>query len=522
MAERASPPWGAFLDSPTVRVALTCGLTALALGLRLYRLGHEPLWFDEAYTAITAKKSLGEILVLLRRETSAPLYYVLLHGWEGLVGDGDARLRLLSAVTGAAVVPLLSLVGTRMFSPTAGAIAAAFAAVGPLHVHFSQELRMYALVPVVALGVLYGFARLARAPDAVGVALLAGALIAGLYLHYFTAFLVPLAACALLSAQRPRAIVATTVALALAGLAFAPWLATLVGQVGSTEATYWIANFWKSRSLWIAVPWSLVVLGPGGFYPPLWFKLQSSSAAGAVSLLVALVIVGAAVVHVAKTRGDARMPWLLTVGAVLVPLVIAVVVSVVRAPIYVVGRYDMIAWTPYLLLAGAVLARWRLAFALPVIALWIGLSFATLVPHYTTDRPLRVPADRGPWLADLIAKRATPDDLVLFTASTRTTPEHYLGGAAERLRMVSYPLGTDDHLGWIDLRIASDEAFAQDAARRMAEWITRLDAPPRQIWLVAPFAAGNRPLFEALGGLGYAFDQAALDRNLMLFTQRAR
>lgn len=508
-------------DARGLHLAILLAVTTLAVGLRVYRLDHDPLWFDEAYTALTARKSIGDIVRLLRTEVSAPLYYVLLHAWEQMVGDSDLRLRLLSALTGAAIVPAIYLVGSRMFSPAVGLIAAALAAVGPLHVHYSQELRMYGLLPSVALGVLYGFQRLTRAPDGLGVAVVAVAMAAGLYLHYYVLFLFPLAGIVLLSPVRSRALVHATVALGLAGLAFAPWMATLLGQAGPTHATDWIAGWWTNRSLWSAIPWSLAVLGPGAVFPPGWFKLGSSTVAGGISLVFAVLVLGRAAWDAAHARGEARAALLLTLAAVVVPLALALCVSLVRSPIYVVGRYDIIAWAPYVLLAGAVFARLPVLVAAPAVALWLVLSGVTLVPHFTTDRSLIVAANGGFLFADRLGRRAAPDDLVIFAASSRPTTEYYLGTWGERLRMVSYPLGTDDHLGWIDLRVANDEAFAADEARRMATWIADLQPRPRHIWLVVPYAAGNLPLVEAIGALGYAPDPARSAEQILSFVDRS-
>ncbi|MEO6029070.1 MAG: glycosyltransferase family 39 protein [Candidatus Binatia bacterium] len=498
---------GRRIEAPTLRVAILAGLTALGLGLRLYRLGHDPLWFDEAYTALTAQKSVGEILRLLRTEVSAPLYYLMLHWWEPVAGDSDFALRLLSALTAAAVVPMIYLVAAGLFSPTAGLIAAALATVGPLHVHYSQELRMYGMVPLAALGVLHGFAKLVRAPDWRGVAILAVALTAGLYLHYFVLFLLPLAASVALSPRPARSAMLTALALGIAGLAFLPWIGTLLGQAGPNHATDWIAAWWKAKSLWIAIPWSLMVLGPGAEYPPGWFKLGSMGLAGDVSFALAVALLGSAAFFAVTARRDARISWLLALGAVIVPLAVALAVSVLRSPIYVVGRYDIIAWAPYVILAGAVLARLPVLIALPALALWIVLSCVTLVPHLTTDRPIRVAADRGAMLADMIGRRAVAGDVVIFSASTRPVTEHYLGAYAARLRLISYPLGTDDHLGWIDLRIATDETFASNEAQRMSTWLTTLTPPPTRLWIVEPTSMGNRPLLEALKQLGYTPDQ---------------
>ena len=92
-------------------------LFAVALILRLYRSDLEPLWFDEAYTALQTSKPVREILHLLRDEAGAPLYYVLLRAWTVVFGDGEWALRLPSALAGAAAAPLLYRVGSVMVSP---------------------------------------------------------------------------------------------------------------------------------------------------------------------------------------------------------------------------------------------------------------------------------------------------------------------------------------------------------------------------------------------------------------------
>ena len=134
------------------------------------------------------------------------------------------------------------------------------------------------------------------------------------------------------------------------------------------------------------------------------------------------------------------------------------------------------------------------------------MSCMTLVPHLTTDRPIRVAADRGAMLADMIGRRAVAGDVVIFSASTRPVTEHYLGTYAARLVLMSYPLGTDDHLGWIDLRIATDETFASNEAQRLSTRLTTLTPKPPRLWLVEPTSMGNRPLLEALKTLGYIPD----------------
>lgn len=505
--------------SRRTRIALVAVLSALGLALRLYGLGHEPLWFDEAYTALTAQRPIADILRLLQTEANAPLYYLLLHGWAALAGDTDAHLRLLSALTGAAVVPALYLVGAALFTPAAGIVAALLGAVGPLHVHYSQELRMYGLVPLPALGTLYGFHRLVRNPDGRGCVILAASLTAGLYLHYFFLFLCPLAGATIWSPTPRRTFAYTATALGLAGVAFLPWLTTLLRQAGPTHTLDWIPAWWANgRSLWTAVPWSLEVFGPAAFYPPTWFKLGSSVLGGTLSLACALAVIGTAAVAIARGRDRAmRSALLLTLLATVLPLLGALLLSLVRAPVYVVARYDMIAWAPYCLLVAAVVARLPTAPAAAALALWVGLAAVTLVPYFTGTRPILAAANFGHVLADMLGHRAQAGDLVVFTASTRPTTEYYLGTWGRRLRMVSHPLGTDDHLGWIDLRIARDPAFAEDEARRTAAWIAALPAPPGHIWLVEPVTPGSAPVVGAIERLGYVVDQSRSDAHIVGF-----
>ena len=503
--------------SRATRIALVGACTAVALALRLYRLGHDPLWFDEAYTALTARRPLGDILRLLRTEANAPLYYVLLHGWSAVAGGSDAGLRLLSALTGAAVVPAMYGVGAALFGPATGIVAAALAAVVPLDVHYSRELRMYGLVPPLALGTLYGFDRLVRRPDVRGAAVLAVSLTAGLYVHYFFLFLVPLAVATVWSPEPRRAAAYTAAALAAAALAFSPWIATLAAQAGPTRTLDWIPAWWANgHSLWAAVPWSLMVFGPAGYYPPGWFNLASSAAGGALSLACALGVLAAVGVRLARARdGALRTSLGLTVAATFLPLLAALGASALRSPIYVVARYDMIAWAPYCLLVAAVVAALPRGIALLATAAWVALSVATLVPHFTTDRPILAAANYGHVLAGLLRRRAADGDLVIFTAQTRPTTEYYLGASATRLRMVSHPLGTDDHLGWIDIRIARDPAFAEQEAERLAAWVARLEPAPAHVWLVEPVTPGSAPIVGALQRRGYAVDAQRSDGDVV-------
>src|SRR5687767_9001227 len=89
--------------------------------LRAWDLGGKSLWFDEALS-IDDSRSLA---VKFGSGFHPPLFYYVLHAWTALGATGEAAVRLVAAVPGAATVALVWLTGRRMFGARAGAFAAA-------------------------------------------------------------------------------------------------------------------------------------------------------------------------------------------------------------------------------------------------------------------------------------------------------------------------------------------------------------------------------------------------------------
>ncbi len=129
-------------------------LTIVALILRVLRLDFQPLWWDEGYSVWFATHPLGQMVALTAEDIHPPLYYALLYGWTWLLGSGPVALRLLSVVFGVLTVPALYLLGRRMLTRRAALLAALLLAINPLHIFYSQEVRMYGLVALWSIGVV--------------------------------------------------------------------------------------------------------------------------------------------------------------------------------------------------------------------------------------------------------------------------------------------------------------------------------------------------------------------------------
>ena len=138
-------------------------LLVLATGLRLFHLRERVVWFDESVTMLIAKAdSADAAFVAARDEGHAPLFNLLMHFWTR-VAPGEEGARWLSVLLGVAAVATVFAIGNALAGRTTGLLAALFLALCPLHVWYSQEIRMYALQTLlVCLSFLFMFLTLER------------------------------------------------------------------------------------------------------------------------------------------------------------------------------------------------------------------------------------------------------------------------------------------------------------------------------------------------------------------------
>jgi mannosyltransferase len=226
------------------------GITALGVAVRFASLGLQSYHHDEVITAMRViPGSFKDMLHRVRTsESNPPLYYVLAWGWAKAFGTGEFGLRSLSALFGAATVPLGYLIGRQLASRRAGLILAALIAVNPMLIWYSQEARSYALLVFFGALSLLFFARALSTRRGRDLALWALASALALCSHYFAVFAIAIEAAWLLVALRDRR---RLVVPALAGVA-AVGLALLPLAVSQTNPTHigWIENSPLSIRVW--------------------------------------------------------------------------------------------------------------------------------------------------------------------------------------------------------------------------------------------------------------------------------
>lgn len=141
-------------DRPEARLAtwLVLGFTLLGAALRLDALNVPSLWWDEFITLGNALLDLPRLYRMLAQygmsdvgaEFFPPLLHTLLHFIPGLDGN-DVAARLPSVVFGVLSIPALYVLVRRLFGTEAGIVAAFLLATSGYHIHYSREVRPYAL-----------------------------------------------------------------------------------------------------------------------------------------------------------------------------------------------------------------------------------------------------------------------------------------------------------------------------------------------------------------------------------------
>ncbi len=389
-------------------------ITLLAAVLRLWNLGSQSLWFDEAFTAVrTLHPSLSATFSsMVHTENSPFLWYLIEWVDYRLLGSSEFALRLPSALFGIATVPLAWATARELAGRRAALLAASLVAVGPLFVWYSQEARVYSLFAMLGALATLGFVRVLHDRRGATVLLAVGG---GLCLasHYFAFFLLaPMAVWILVDPRLRRRAWPAVAAFVLVGVALIP---LLIAQGG--HYTQWIGEWTLSeRILAIAQYW---LLGESG--APLGHSVE---------LLVALpFLLGAALwlyrasrrpAQVERRELDGTLAMLALWGpAVLLPILLAL-----AGLDYLTPRNLIAAMVPLTVMFAIMLGS--RSTGLPGLACALAAVAAMLL--VTLDVTVNHRLQRGDWRGLAAGLKANRDSRAITAVHLGTTPlQYYLG-----------------------------------------------------------------------------------------------
>lgn len=244
------------------------------------------LFRDEAASWLLAQSAWGDIIPRSSGEPYPPLFAFALKACIGILGDGEAALRMLSAVAGLAMVAVTWAWARQALGIRAAFVAAVLVALSPLAIANAREARMYALESLFAVLAWWLLWRLLTAQRRVAggqplLVLAAGLAIAGELWTLPTGvavFGMQAVVVGLLAWRRQPGARAAGIALVIGFAAFLPWVPRIL-SVATDGRPFWtptpdlpalLATLavtfggWQPSPGWIAVI-PLAVLAGAGF-----------------------------------------------------------------------------------------------------------------------------------------------------------------------------------------------------------------------------------------------------------------
>ncbi len=463
-------------------------VAALVLGVAARFLTPSDLWLDEVLTVNIARVPLSELPATLRLDGAPPLYYVLLHGWMRLFGEGDLAVRALPGLFGVVSLPLMWAVGLKLGGRRLAWAATLLLAAGPFAARYATESRMYSMVLVLVLAGALALISLLRGGGrrpALGLAAATGAL---LLTHYWSFYLLGTVAVVLAFVARrgrePGRAGARRGLVAMAGgsLLFLPWAPVFLYQLANT-GTPW-GRPGELRSMF-----DTVTHFAGGYWNP--------------GIILGTIYLGLAVLAVFGRPVDGRRVLLelrprppgSTLAVVAFgTLGLAIVAGKVGGSAFAV-RYAAVLYPAFILLValGAEVFLDRRVHA-AVVGVAVVLGFWANVPNAIGNR-----TNAGA-VAAALDKYARPGDVVTYCPD-QLGPSVTRLLEAEGLVHLTFPrLTPPDRVDWVDYervnRSASTSAFARMLLERAG--------PDQDVWVVwAPgyrtFGTKCQNLIERLG-----------------------
>ena len=354
-------------------------LVLVAFALGIYNLGGPEFWFDEALSANVSGLGWAGAIAHLRSSPfeHPPFYFLALYLWQQLAGTTEFAFRFFSLLWGVAFIPLLYVLAKRLANRRLAILAALLATISPFMVAYSQEARMYTMLPCLALLALLAFWNgLERKDQPLWWLAYLAVITLGAFTHYLFVLLWIATGLYLLLEHLQRrkmrwwAIAAHGLPMLVVGvwLAFSPGVGESLARMMEDGAAFGLA--YKLNKI---MPTLLLAEMEAPPPPPAVYLLM---AAGWL-----LVVLG---VWWSKRAGvHHQREWLLLVLVMVVPLVVALVI-----PYGVLGRHLGYVLIPgFIFMALGLLALRRqgtLALVAGVLVVLL-LSSVGLITHYTAS-----------------------------------------------------------------------------------------------------------------------------------------
>jgi mannosyltransferase len=337
-------------------------LSLAALWVRTHYIGMQ-FWMDEGISVGIASHSLGSIPGILRMDGAPPLYYMLLHIWMQMFGNGEAATHWLSEIFAAITIPVGYWAGRTIATRRAGLMCATLFAFNAFLDYYSLETRMYTLMALLGLLATIGFINgfVYRRRRYVVLFSVSQAL-----MFYTHAWAIYFSAGALISVLvlwrisgdeiRKNLLKDVLIAYAASVVVFLPWFPTFVFQAMHTAAP------WDTRPRFgVAIQVAqgvfggaslivILLLAAGLGYAPLWNRRNRGTTESKVALMLLMLFV--VTLFLAWCGSQVTPAWVVRYFApVIAPMVILLSIGMSRAG--VIGAIAIVFTVWFMMRPGA-------------------------------------------------------------------------------------------------------------------------------------------------------------------------
>jgi 4-amino-4-deoxy-L-arabinose transferase-like glycosyltransferase len=414
-------------------IAALAIVVVAALGIRLVTLGSEPFWLDEACTYEFNAGSFGNVLTAYAKDVHPPLYGVLLHAWQAVVGDSERALRGYSTLW--SIIGLLfgvfltrDITGSRRAALLSGVLLA----VNPLDIWYAQEARMYAQaagLSAIAIWLLWRWLRTGGRGEGHARLAIAYGLVAAmlLYSHYVTAIVLAsqlIVVLALFSvARRWRDATWLVSAISAVGVLFIPWVLFVHRFRDSLYSAQLVG--------WIPKPHVVDVLGYLNHEFFLGFGTAQGGATGWFAIVAGVIlglVVAAAASEGPGPQGESSLSnWetrTFLLGLAIGPPLLAAAVSDLWHPILFRPRFSLFCLIPTVVALVMLLTRIR-----PPLRTVLAATIAALMATGAVWQAMSPTKQGLPELRRLATAFGDPEFVVLLPPPHGMLVHYYLPSA---------------------------------------------------------------------------------------------
>ena len=130
-------------------------LLLVLVGFELrFAVANVPLWYDEGHSVLVAIQNFPfgiDNFLFTKDFQHTPFYFYFLHFWLKIFGNSEILMRMSSVIFGLACIPMGYILGNKLCNKNVGFISALLITVSPLMIYYSIEIRMYAMVTLLAM-----------------------------------------------------------------------------------------------------------------------------------------------------------------------------------------------------------------------------------------------------------------------------------------------------------------------------------------------------------------------------------